>query len=189
MSDAPSDARAVERIEKALGTLGDDLHPPAGWEARVLAGRKVRRPWWVWSIPAVALAAAAVLLLLLRRPPPTMQLAFEVRHRAGEPAMRSGADTVHLEDRFTVAVTGRQHRALWLYLNEQLLIACPGDATCQVEAAALRASWRPTTVGKYAVIAATSAQPIPAPAGTLDADLAAALAARAEVKEHRFEVR
>lgn len=189
MSDAPSEVRAIERIEKALGKLGDELHPPAGWEARVLAGRKTQRPWWVWSIPVVALAAAAVLLLWLRRPQPTMQLAFEIRHRSGEPAMRNGAEAVHLEDTFTVAVTGRQHRALWLYLNEQLLIACPGDATCQVEAAALRAWWRPTTVGKYVVVAVTSEQPIPAPAGSLDADLATAQSARAEVRERRFEVR
>lgn len=184
-----AEARAVERIEQALGKLGADLHPPAGWEARVLAGRKVPRPWWVWSLPAVALAAAAVLLLWLRRPPPSMQLAFEIRHLSGEPAMRSGAETVHLEDSFTVAVTGRQHRALWLYLNDQLLIACPGDATCQVEPAALRATWRPTTVGKYVVVAVTSEQVVPAPTGALDADLAAALSARGEVQERRFEVR
>lgn len=184
-----TEARAVERIERALGKLGDDLHPPAGWEARVLAGRTAQRPWWVWSLPVAALAAAAVLLLWLRRPPPSMQLAFEIRHRTNEPAMRSGEETVHLEDGFTVAVTGRQHRALWLYLNDQLLIACPGDATCQVEPTALRASWRPTTVGKYAVIAVTSEQPVPEPTGALDADLAAALSARGEVQERRFEVR
>lgn len=184
-----AEARAVERIEHALGKVGDDLHPPVGWEARVLAGRKAHRPWWIWSLPAVAIAAAAVLLIWLRRPTPSMQLAFEIRHRADEPTMRSGEEAVHLEDGFTVTVTGRQHRALWLYLNDQLLIACPGDATCQVEPAALRASWRPTTVGKYAVVAVTSEQPVPTPTGALDADLAAALSARGEVQERRFEVR
>ncbi|MBK7538185.1 MAG: hypothetical protein IPI49_23050 [Myxococcales bacterium] len=189
---SPQDARALERIEKALGGLGGELKPPAGWEARVMAGRAAERAWWSWSIPLVAVAAAALLILWLRQPAqPTMQLALEVSHGQGETKVRGDqAQDVHLGDSVAARVKGRAHRALWFYLNDQLLLACPQDPACNTDdPEQLRATWQPKAVGKYVVVALSSAQAIPAPTGSLDADLAAAINARAELLERRFEVR
>ena len=197
MTEPPSgtgaqDARAMERIEKALGNLGAELRPPVGWEARVLAGRSARRAWWRWSVPLAAVAAAALLLLWLRRPAqPSLQLAFELVHAQGEAKVRgSDATEVHLADSVKLVVQGQRHRALWIYLNDQLLLACPKDPACNTDdPERLRATWQPKLVGKYAVIALSSATEIPAPGGTLDADLATAISAHLEMIDRRFEVR
>lgn len=193
MTDSSADdARAHERIEKALGALGSELAPPVGWEARVLAGRRRVRAWWRWTLPLGALAAAALLLLWLRRPTqPPMELALELAHAQGEPKVRSAApDEVHLGDTVHLSVRGGEHRALWLYLDSQLLLACPGDPACKTDQPELlRASWQPRLVGRYTVLALSGKQELPKPSGSLDADLSAALRAKVERRERVLEVR
>lgn len=178
------DARAEARIEGALRTLGADLEPPLGWQARVLAaatepGRGWRR-WWSRRAVAFsgAVAMAALVLVLVWRPwhrggtGGELELALDVEHRGG--AVRGGAARVGDVVR-VAARRGPGHRAIWIYRGgDELIATCPGGAGCSEADGALAATFTIDLVGTYMVVALWSPQPIAAPAGPRDEALAAA---------------
>jgi hypothetical protein len=173
--------RADARIEAALRALGADLHPPLGWQARVIAsaGRQPAwRRWWQRREIAftAALAAAAVVAILVwrpwHRPGAGIELAVNVDH--GGDIVRGKVARVGDVMR-AFARRGPGHRALWIYRDrDELLAACPGGAGCTEAPDALAAAIKLELVGTYTIVALWSASPIPPPAGTRDQALAAA---------------
>jgi hypothetical protein len=82
-------------------------------------------------------------------------------------------------------VHGGRHQAIWVYLDDHdLVVACPGSAQCDSTDGGFTLELRVTALGQYSIIALTSAEPILAPHGPLDAMLNTATAAGA-----RFEIR
>src|SRR6185295_11711421 len=73
-----------QRIEAALAQLGAEYEPPLGWEARVLAATRARRPWWWYAMPGFAVTALAVCAVALwpTAALPALALSVEVQHPA-----------------------------------------------------------------------------------------------------------
>jgi hypothetical protein len=185
-----SDSNA--RLEAALSGLGADRKPPAGWEAHVLAAiaEPPRRRWWWWlAIPSTALAAAVVLAIVLW--PRSRPLALEYNIEPTGPVVRGGSGA-HIGDVLRAHATGgAAHRALWIYRNEQHLVAvCPGSSSsCDGSDTETTAKVTLETPGEYKIVALTSSSPIPAPTGRFDGDLSRALDAGAEQKIESLDVR
>jgi len=158
----------IARIEAALTRLGAEHEPPVGWQARVLAATAPRRQrrWWWFAVPGLALAALAVVAGIPRDRPLTLAYEIEKKTAVVRGAPANLGDVVH------ATVTGGQHdRAVWVYRNDQLLVACPGAPQCRSDGAATIADITLTAMGTYTIVALTSSSPLPAPTGSLDADL------------------
>lgn len=178
-----------ERIVAALARLGAEYEPPLGWQARVLAAsrpRRAHRPWWSYVMPAAAVAAAAVCVLQFRAPPRALAVDVDVEHRV---ALRGSEAQVGDVARVTVS-GGADHRALWVYRDEQrLVMSCPGDPGCAVSAAGITLAFELREVGNYTVVALSSGAALAAPSGSYDDDTAAARRAGATISEDRITVR
>jgi hypothetical protein len=178
----------ITRLEQAIEQLGADLEPPPGWEARVLAAVEPRRRSWLargWlAIPAVAAIALVAVLLprsLSRAPEP---LALSAELVAGSQVMR-GPSALR-----AIARGGDGHRAIWIYRDgRELTAACPGHPACERSGGALRIVLDPVPIGRYQIIALSSASALPAATGSPDHDLAAAIDAGASWKLQELEVR
>lgn len=168
--------RSIERIEKALSTLGSELVPPSGWEERVLA-RVAPPPWWrrrwVLAAPLLAACAAIIVLVLRLRSPAPLHLAWVPGH--GTAQMRGHSLRAGTTGQATVR--GGRHRALWIYRNgTELVMACPGDAACRVTDDGITATVRLDQVGSYVLLAVSADEPFDPPSGNYDKDAAAASA-------------
>lgn len=144
--------------------------------------------WWRrrhglrYGAMAAALAACLVFVLLrntalLRNPasPPTPQVALEVSWRADADQTLRG-DDAHPGDRLTLhATTGTFSQAeLRLYRDEELVFACSDQPPCQLRkdtpTATLEATFELPAIGLYQPLLVVSDRPIPAAAGSFDAD-------------------
>ena len=177
-----------QRIEEALAQLGAEYEPPLGWEARVLAAARVRRPWWRYAMPGFAVAALAVCALALWpvAAPAELTLSMEVQHSAPVRG-REGqvGDTVRI-----AATGGDGERAIWVYRDEQqLVLRCPGASACAVSQTGIQVDFVPRQVGTYTVVALTARARLPVPAGEYEDDIAAARRAGFVVREDRLTVR
>src|SRR5262245_5012154 len=114
------DARVEARLEAALCSLGENLRPPLGWQARVLAAGRVPA-WRRWlrrrelAFSAVIAAAAAVAVILWRpwhRPGTGPELAVLLDHQGD--VVRGKAARVGDVMR-AAARHGPGHRAIWIY--------------------------------------------------------------------------
>jgi hypothetical protein len=194
-------AASMAWIADAVPRLVARERPPAGWEARVLAAIappavpvRQRRGWRRWlAAPAVAVAAAAGALLAVGgRGAPALALAVDVE--PGPVAMRGGASIGDV-----VRVTGGgggRHRALWIYRDgRHVELACPerasgaGVAGCQVGDGRIEATFSPRVAARFDIVLLASDGPIPAPTGSLDASVAAALRAGADHRVDHLVVR
>jgi hypothetical protein len=180
----------MARIEAALAGLGTEHEPPPGWETRVLAAVGAnRRRWWTYAAPGVALAAAAaVAVVVLHRPPPALALNVEVKHN-----LRFRGDEAAVGDVAHIAVSGgAQLRAIWVYREDgQLVLQCPGDATCRSSDASPDASIQVdlmlSTAGTYHVVAVTGADGVRL-TGNYYTDTAAAQDAGLDVRQYHLLV-
>jgi len=190
----------MARLEEALRRLGSEREPPPGWEARVLAAARARATRRVgWIVPLFAMATA---LLLVGAPAPPRELVLEVRRERVGPALRGGerpaargspgrtsaasvGDELHVR-----AAGGAGPRAIWIYLNEtELVLTCPGAPACRAAGDALTAQLALASLGRYTVVALSSASPLPPPRGAYSADVAAAGDAGATVRVHELDAR
>jgi anti-sigma factor RsiW len=141
-----------------------------------------RRRKVLYLAPAVAAAAAAAIWLGTRGPSPAsapVELAMKIEHRGAA----ARGDTAHVGDVARLVVRGGGHRALWVYLGDrELVIACPGGASCAGGDAELAVELRFAAPGQYKVIAVVSDQPVAAPEGALDVMLSTVTAAGAHIK-------
>jgi len=161
----------IARIEAALKRLGEEHEPPVGWEARVLAATATpkAKPWWWFAFPVVALAVIAIVVFAwhstLDQP-----LQLSVDREKGAVAVRG--DSAHVGDIVHAKATGgSRYRAVWVYREDHLVVACPGAPQCRRDGKATIADLVLDTIGEYTIVALTSSSPVPAPAGQLDADL------------------
>ena len=183
----------ITRIEAALERLGAEHEPPAGWEGKVLAQIEQVSWWrrllrWKIAIPLAATAAAAVGVAVfwpLHRADRALALALDYRdsgevfrgssHRVGE-VMRA------------VATGGGGYRAVWVYCEDKLVVACPGGSGCSGSEDETIAERKLDSAGHYTVVALTSSSPISSPAGVLDGDVAGAHREGATVKYEHVKV-
>lgn len=186
-----ADDRGFARIERALGEVGKDLEPPPGWEGKVLASgvaspRTIK--WWMLAIPALAAAAVIIAVLVWPRPAapakPTLALAIT----RGAYTVRSSTAAVGDELRATAA-GGAAHRALWIYRDDTLVAACPGDARCTHVGDRWGLGLKLDAIGRYRVVYLHATTAIAAPTGRYDQDLAGALRAGASQRTEIVDVR
>jgi hypothetical protein len=179
----------IARIEAALARLGAEHEPPAGWEARVLAAtveRKRARWWWLLPIPVAAIAVLGIVLIPSSRAPSKPALA--IGFKRGE-AVHRGPSMI-VGDVMTVDASGdAAHRALWIYRDARLVLACPRDPRCRRADDKLIAELPLTSVGSYVIVALASRSSIPLPGGSYDEDVAAAQRAGAKVESDTVDVR
>lgn len=183
MSRVEDSGPSLAEVEESLRELHAGYQPGPGWQARVLAAVREQpaprsRTWWLWLSPALAAAALALWWWRARpAPTPAPQLAVLVA-RSAEPVR---GEIVRVGDALQLAATGGPgYRALWVYRGAaELLLVCPQSPACLTVEGGLRATLAVPKVGQYTVLALWSARPLPAPVGSLDDEVAAAL--RAEV--------
>ncbi|HEY1557690.1 MAG TPA: zf-HC2 domain-containing protein [Kofleriaceae bacterium] len=141
--------------------------------ASLSAARNSRRRIAVAAAMVAFAAAAALALVMWKRPGPAPsprapEVALELSLARGSEVMRGHAahvgDVVHVAAR-----TELPHHAVWVYRGDHELVAS-SSAPADVPLRAL---------GTYSVVALASSADIPAPHGSLDADVAGAAAAGA----------
>jgi hypothetical protein len=169
------------RLERAIEQLGAEHEPPPGWEAKVLAAVAPRpRRWfasrWWFAVPAVAAIAVAVVLVPWR--PDPAALAVSAERVPSTETTRGGAGEIRAAVR-----GGTGTRALWVYRDRQELVAaCPGHSACRTVDGAIRLELAIDRGGHYQVLALSAPGPLPAPSGSYEIDLAAAIDAKVEWK-------
>jgi hypothetical protein len=187
-----SDDAAVIRIEGALRGFMAGRRSPRGWEERVLTVRRRAQARRTWMAAATGLAAAATLTVVSVRglpmwPGSTPPLALSVVVEQSEPNVR--AQIVGKGSVVTATVSGGRHRALWIYrTDDDLRVACPGER-CASGDGTMAARVALDSVGTYTIVALASDAPIPAPHGSLDADVAAARRAGATDEQKQLDAR
>ncbi|HEX4453649.1 MAG TPA: zf-HC2 domain-containing protein [Kofleriaceae bacterium] len=138
-----------------------------------------RRRVAIGAAGVVALAAAASIALFARPSPsphhgdPADQLAVAYDIERGPHAMRGQTahvgDTLHLRSPATV----------WIYRGDhELALACAPNTSCDLHVAA---------IGSYSIVTLAGAA-IPAPHGSLDEDVAAAVDAGAKYRTEQLDV-
>lgn len=190
----PLDPDRLDALERRLAALHADASPPPDWEARVWARiareeDRARSPSrWRWLAAALPLGAAAVAgLFVYLRGASTVQPVepgLEIAIHQGGERVRGRAPAAG--DVLVVrAGTGGAARAeVRVYRGDGELVARCGDGPgCRREGDLVEARVELPSPGEYRGLLLFSAEPIPPPAGSLDADVAAARAAGA-----RFEL-
>ena len=178
----------ITRIEGEIAKLGAEHEPPAGWQARVLAATAPRRRarWWWFALPAVAIATIVLLVSLRGKEPDQLAVAIEIDSNGS--VMRGTSAKVG--DVVTVTARGGKHRNIWIYREDnELVIACPGSTDCRLARGEMTARAKLLVPGRYTVVAIASDTFLAKPTGSLDADVAAAHAAKAISKMSTVEVR
>lgn len=168
MSEA---SERLRRVEHALRRLGEEHAPPAGWEARVLAATEREAPprarrWWWMIVPLAALALIVAVWLARRAPHAALPLAITVEYT--QAPTRYLADGANVGD--VAHVVARGGDALWIYRNDGLILACPGQPPCRAHDGAPAADVTLSSIGTYRWVAVSGE--VPAPTGVLDRDLA-----------------
>jgi len=174
---------AYARLRQDIAGIGAGDEPPADWEARVwarLAERK-RRPRWIWLLaPVGAAALAATLFFALPRTPAEPSLVQELVE-AGPTRRATGAhpgERLHLR----AETAGSPQAELRVYRNgRDLLLRCPGDASCQRKGSELSATLLLSSPGTYQAVLVLDDDPLPPPGKGLDPDAGAAFAQGARV--------
>jgi hypothetical protein len=180
----------IGRIEAALARLGAEHEPPAGWEGKVLAQVEQVSWWrrwlrWKIAIPIAATAAAAIAIAVLW--PHERALALALDYRDTGEVLRGSSHDVGQVMR-AVATGGGGHRAVWVYCDDKLVLACSGGSGCSSTEDETIAEVEMKTAGHYTVVALTSRSPISPPGGVFDGDVAGAQRAGAQVKYERVKV-
>jgi len=159
------------RVQEAMAL---DLHHDRRVPSAIALRRRRRLGWLAAALPVLGAAAVGAVTLARSHDAPRttpLEVALSVDHTG--PAMRG--KTAHPGDVLRVSASGARHRAIWVYRNEATLVAaCPGAPPCRAGAAELALELVLTARGSYAVVTLGAASALPAPAGTLDADLDAA---------------
>lgn len=182
----------IARIEAAIAELGAMHEPPAGWEARVLAQTGAVSRWrrllrWKIAIPIAAAGAAAAIALATISPAPR-ELTLALAYQDTGAIVRGSSHTVGEILRAT-ASGGHGHRAVWIYCEDRLVVACPGGRGCRSSGDATIAELALQTPGHYTIVALTANSPLSTSDGTLDGDVAGALRAGATVMNEDVSVR
>ncbi len=131
-----------DRLEEALAKIGSEHEPPQGWQERVLSATRLPRPrrWWIVALPMIAAAAAVTGLWVSLGAggddgPPgalSLDLTFDkpgtVVRRVSSP---HAGDVAHI-----TSTGGIGDRVIWVYRENQLVVACPGrigEGWCRAE--------------------------------------------------------
>ncbi len=183
---------AIELAEKADA----DGSGPAG--PRTPLPPPLPRPhrWRLIAIAAGSVAVLAATSLLVLRPEhrdapggPT-DLALDVTWDLVGPLARAGSSAARVGDvAHATATGGAGHRAVWVYRNERLIVACPGAPACRESAGATAAEVTLRAHGWYVFVAVSSRSPLPIPSGTYDTDQADLIDAGATVQSQLLEAR
>jgi hypothetical protein len=180
----------IERLEAELARLGGEHEPKPGWQARVLAAtakaKPARHPWWQFAIPALVVAVAVVAIVIKTRGPDELALAIDID--GGSAVVRG--HTAKPDDLVTATATGGNHRAVWIFRGEELVMACPGAAKgCTETSTSITARTTLQTPGNYIVVALESDAPLAVPTGKYDGEIARATRSGARMHADKIEVR
>ncbi len=131
------------------------------------------------GVTMIAVAAAIVLVWSLRSrmPGPPAQVALDVTLTIERGAITMRGQSAHVGDH----VRATTRNALWVYHGDhELLLACPGSPTCQADGADIEL----TAPGTYSFVILAPSTSLPAPRGSVDSDVSAAVQAGIR---HRIE--
>jgi hypothetical protein len=148
-----------------------------------------RRRVIAYLVPVLVAAAGFAIWLRLATEPqpdpvkPFLSLSIESR---GTTMLGNSA---HVRDILRAVVRGKQHGAIWVYLDDrELVVACPGGEGCRSIDNELVLELRLPALGRYSIVAIDSATPVMAPHGGLDVMLGAAAVAGAHVEIEHVDV-
>jgi hypothetical protein len=177
----------LKRLEQALANLDADKKLPPNWRARVLVETKPKRSRWrtrIWGFAALAAAAAAWFISRSDRDRPFSPQFAVIVH----PVSGGRGTSASLGDTLEVSVADAPHLAIWVYRNDELMLACPGGAGCTSSDRRLGVKLKLQAVGDYAVVALFAKQRIPDPQGKRDPDMARVESSGVLVREHAMIV-
>ena len=175
----------INRLRRTL-TLLPDLVSDSNWEQGIWAKiaaraerRAARRRLIRLVIPVAAAAAAIITLFVMRpdsRPPlpaaPGLVLASRTERPPG-PIVRSGGASVGDFWVLEAGGLGSQAAELRIYqLDSGLVLRCTTTPPCQREGDLLRVRWRLPALGTYRAVILSGPDPLPAPTGSMDDDIA-----------------
>ncbi|HZJ65428.1 MAG TPA: hypothetical protein VFD36_18085, partial [Kofleriaceae bacterium] len=155
-----------------------------------------RRRRWL-SIAAVdtlgmAAAGACIILGLATpdlRPSASAQLELAVNVEPVGPRVR-GVSSAHVGDIVHASAEGGSGpRAIWVYHDERLVLACPGAPECRLTESATTVDVVLRASGRYTIVGVTSAGALPVPHGSYDNDTGGAQQAGAMTQIRLLEVR
>lgn len=153
-----------------------------------------RRRWLtVAAVDTLGMAAAGACIVLGLaspdlRPSGPAQLELAVNLESVGPRVRAGSGSAHVGDVVHAsAAGGAGQRAIWVYHDEQLVLACPGAPDCRDAGDATAVDVVLRARGTYVILAVTSASALPVPRGSYDDDAGAAVAAKAITRTARIE--
>ena len=173
---------------------------------RLPARRRPRQPLSSVWLGAPVLAAAAMVLLIWHLKPPrggspgsdpeTIALAEprsdrhsslhrpkSKRTQRSRQASRQAVALGQVGDMLQAKLSGAEYVGIWVYRNaNELIVSCPGSSSCLSVLGTTTAYAMMREPGRYRVVLLRSSSPLPAPSGSLDADLATL--ARAGVSFH-----
>jgi hypothetical protein len=191
--DCSERLRGYEQIAALLADGATDHRAPPGWKQRTLARvhidpRRRRRRRTAIVSALVGVAAVGLLLVLLPRfhpdpdhPSGTPQLDMQFVDGGGWRGEAHPGEDIRARAR----PAGAAYFEIRVYRGARdLLVRCPGagPSVC-LEIGGSLLVWKVPSVGTYQVVLLTSQQPIAAPRGSLDADVAIAIAAGARASD------
>ncbi len=169
--------KAYENLKASLHDIDDGAEPAPGWQDAVLAevrASDASAGWRRWSAMAAGLAAVAIVVSLVMTQGP-QTAGIDVRVSSGETVYRSETAAVGDELEVTVSTGGAAHAEVRVYLDgERLILACSDASPCSRDGRSISATLALTALGRYEAVLLLSDEPLPPPAGNLDADVLAA---------------
>lgn len=183
-----ADAQLAARILDA----GAGWSPPGDWEARVFARiaqeKPARRFQWWWALLPTMAAAGLVAALLYPRPPVDRSpgaITFTVTVIDAAQVLRGENPKPGdvLSVRIASPDASRSGRlGVRIYRDDRTLVyACGAPETCPRDGEVTTISTRMEAPGAYQTLLLSGEAVLPAPAGSLDADVAAARAVGLQV--------
>jgi hypothetical protein len=155
-----------------------------------------RRRWLaIAAVDTLGMAAAGACIVLGLatpdlRPSGTAQLELAVNVESVGPLVRGVSGSAHVGDIVHASAAGGAGlRAIWVYHDERLVLACPGAPDCRDTASATTVDVVLRARGTYVIVAVTAATALPVPHGSYDGDAGGAATAGAITRTARIDAR
>ena len=184
--DAPADRRPLVAIDSTA-----DRRPLVAVDA---AAERRRRWLSIAAVDTLGMAAAGACIILGLatpdlRPSGPAQLELAVNIEPVGPAVRGASGSAHVGDIVHASAEGGSGpRAVWVYHDERLVLACPGAPECRLTESATTVDVVLRAPGRYTIVGVTTAGALPVPHGSYDNDTGGAQQAGATTQIRLLDV-